>query len=106
LIRRHINVNQQDNDGMTPLHYAAVYSNHSLAEKIVNAGGSLKIVDKHGNGPLWTAVFNARGSYSIVDLFLRRGADPHHKNNHGLSPLDFAKRIEDSVLMQRLLVGP
>jgi ankyrin repeat protein len=102
LLSKNININQQDYEGLTPLHYAATYSNARMAEKVIKAGGDLKIVDQNGNSPLWAGVFNAKGDYGVVDLLIRNSADPHQKNKHGLSPLDFAKRTGDPALVKRL----
>lgn len=99
-----IDVNSVDSDGNTPLHYAAEYQNVSMADILLNAGGKLSIKDKHGNTPVWTAVFNARGNYSLVELFMR--FDGFHyvdlKNMYGKSPVDFARQIGDTRMIQIL----
>jgi ankyrin repeat protein len=99
LIRRGINVNQQDPRGQTPLHYSALHKNPALAKKIIENGGDLGLLDAHGNQPLWTAVFNAKEDYEIVSLFRRCGGNPRHTNKHGRSPLDFAKQIGNQTLI-------
>jgi len=99
LIRRNINVNKQDKSGQTPLHYAAAFGNYELAEAIIKAGGNPNIKDIHQNNALWTAVFNARGKYKIVELYKRAGADTYSKNKANRSPLDFALQIKDEILV-------
>lgn len=99
LISNGVDVNHQDKKGQTPLHYAALHKSTSLAEKILKNGGKLNIADSYGNEPLWTAVFNAREEYDMVKLFVKHGADSHHKNSSKRSPYDFAAQIKDENLL-------
>jgi ankyrin repeat protein len=102
LVRRGVKVNWQDKGGATPLHYAATYGPAEIVEAILQNGGNLLVDDKHGNTPLWNAVFNAKGSYNIVVLLLQKGASATQKNKHGRSPLDFAQQIGDRKLVDIL----
>ena len=103
LIVRGINVNHQDRRGLTPLHYAAMHKKARLAKRILSAGARHDIEDVHGNQPLWTATFNARGDYRIVELLVAHGSSPKHRNHHGKSAVDFAAQIEDRGLLTTLL---
>jgi ankyrin repeat protein len=58
--------------------------------------------DIYGNQALWTAVFNAKGNYTVVEAFLKFKQDVEHKNKYGKSPLDFAKQITDQFLIKIL----
>lgn len=102
LLSNGIDVNQRAKNGQTALHYIALRKNVAHAEAVLKAGGDLQVEDIHGNQPLWTAVFNARGDYSMVRLFLKYGGLAQHKNKHGKSPLDFARQITDSSLVAML----
>ena len=102
LIKREININHQDKSGLTPLHYVAAHYNPELAEAILTEGGDVNIRDSHGNNALWTAVFNAKGRYDIVKMFISNGGDAYTKNNHHRSPLDFARQIKDEQLIDIL----
>ena len=102
LITRNIIVNQKDINSQTPLHYAANKKEIELAALILNDGGDLNIEDKHGNQPLWTAVFNAKGGYEMVKQFMSFNPDVNHKNQNGKSPLDFAQQINDQSLVNIL----
>lgn len=109
LISEGINVNSLDSDGKTPLHYVAENRNSTIAptfaKVLLDAGGKLSIADRHGNTPLWTAVFNAKGKYySLVKTFINYGGLQfvETKNKYGKSPLDFARQISDDHLIQIL----
>lgn len=102
LIEGGIDTNLQDLNGQTALHYCAFYNKTHLAKEILDNNGRLDIQDKYGNQPLWTAVINDKGfgnRVEIVELFILRGADFHHKNKVGESPISAAKDLEyDEVL--------
>jgi ankyrin repeat protein len=103
LLNKLIDINIQDNSGQTVLHFISFHDKESnVAEKIIENGGNLGIVDQYGNTPLWYAVFNARGKYDLVELFMKKGANPALKNNAGRSPIDFATQIKDTALLNIL----
>jgi ankyrin repeat protein len=95
-------VQQADYQGATALHFAANYRLADVTARILEHHGNPNAKDEHGNTPLWTAVFSARGEYQVVQLLIDAGADPTTKNRYGKSPLDFARQIKDEDL-QRVL---
>lgn len=99
LLDKGIDSNIKDNKGMTALHYSAANNSVDVAVEIIGQGGDLSIFDDYGNQPLWTAVFNARGQYKMVELFINYKANSNHKNNSDKSPIDFAKQINDQNLV-------
>ena len=103
LVNRKIDVNHQDIKGFSSLHYCAQYCNMRVAELLLKDNAYINIEDSYGNNPLWTAVFNARGNYQMVELFIKYGADAHNKNKANRSPIDFAKQIEDTYMIKILL---
>lgn len=93
----------QDSNGKTALHYAVEHRLPAVLETLLSkCPEAVSVSDRHGNQPLWTAAFNARGNYRIVSMLLRCGADPTHLNNVNLSPLDIPKRKAEPALLQLL----
>jgi uncharacterized protein len=97
-------MNAQNADGQSPLHYAGSYQNLTITSRILASGGKLEIVEKHGNTPLWLAVFSAKGKHEVVDAMLQSGGTSvvNWKNKAGRSPLDFARQIGDQALLEKL----
>jgi ankyrin repeat protein len=103
LLEHSADVDVQDSDGSTALHIAIEGKLPTVAEKLLKRNpGVLTIADKHGNEPLWTAAFNPKGNYELVLLLLRYGANPEHRNNANLSPVDMARRRNDHTLVRIL----
>jgi len=91
----------QDADGYSALHYAIEYNMPSVVESLLKrCPTAVSISNRHGNQPLWTAAFNARGNYEMVSMLLQCGADPKHLNNVNLSPIDIAKKKNDSEMIK------
>jgi ankyrin repeat protein len=106
LVRLGIDVNAQNVKGLTPLHYAAAHKNAVVARKLLERGADPGIVDEHGNSALWTAVASAKGEYEVAKILIEAGGRKlcDQKNNHGRSPLDFARQIRDAHLVE-LIAG-
>jgi ankyrin repeat protein len=83
-------VDAQDDNGWTALHFAAQGGHSNIVEELLRRGANLKLVNSHGNGPLWVGLMNARGDFTTVKMLLAAGADPDSKNSHGRSPRDIA----------------
>ncbi|WP_320033440.1 ankyrin repeat domain-containing protein [Halarcobacter sp.] len=103
LIEQGIDTTLQDENGFTPLHYAAEYNKLDIAKAILEKNSrSLFIEDKYGNQPLWTVVVQTTlKTYTdkenkLIQLFLKFHADVNHKNNVGKTPFDIVS--EESLL--------
>lgn len=82
-----------DHDGQTPLHYAAQGCSVAVAELLLSNGVAVDAEDADGNTPLWCATLRTRGEGPIVQLLLGHGADPHHENHEGRTPVKLAKAL-------------
>jgi ankyrin repeat protein len=93
-------VSLQDDDGRTALHLAARNHDVASAELLLQAGALTELEDEHGNTALSDAVFESRGRGELIVLLRRYGADPDHKNKHGVSPSGLAETIANFNVKQ------
>lgn len=99
-LRAGIPPDDADREGFTALHFAA--QNHSVTEArlLLEAGATVDQVNKCGNSPLITAVFNSKGRGEMILLLREWGADPFLANNYGRTPLELAGMIADVDVAQ------
>ncbi len=85
------------------LHVATTYGHAAAVELLLAGGADPNRTDRHGNGPLWTAVYQAcrtgrtDGNLEVVRLLVVAGADPGHKNHYGRSPRDSAEHGDQFI---------
>jgi ankyrin repeat protein len=91
------NIDSQDDNGWTALHFAAQSSNIEIINLLLKNNANPNLIDIHGNSPLWTATMNARGNFDCVEALLKYNARPDEKNNAGRSPLDMANTIKNGL---------
>jgi ankyrin repeat protein len=89
-----LDVNEADNDGMTPLHHACIEKSFEAAKILLEAGAIVDVRDKWGGTALGRAVYGKDGSVDLVRLLVEYGADPTVENNKGNSPLTLAQRTQ------------
>lgn len=95
-----VDINYQDEDGRTALHYACENLHHILVENLLNKGANPNIQDKDGNTALLYLLkstnkdliyFKKRGAEAnvlhIADILIRAGADIEARNNKGRTAL-------------------
>lgn len=75
------------------MHFAAQQSQTEAVRVLIDAGASVDPQDRHGNTPLWRAVFDSHGQTATVQALLQAGADPDIANNAGATPRDLASKI-------------
>lgn len=103
LINHGIDVNLTNGDGQTVLHLIATKQNIEIAKALLERGADISIRDRHGNNPMWTAVFNCKGKYyDMVELFWKFQPDVMTKNRAGKSPLDFAIQVRNERLIKMM----
>jgi ankyrin repeat protein len=101
LLRQKTDVNAREDDGATPLAWAALRCNREIATLLLKAGANPDLTNEQGIGPLYIAITN--GSTDIVTLLLENLADPNLAREDGESPLMTAARLGQVEVMQMLL---
>jgi ankyrin repeat protein len=93
LISNGIDVNSQDEQGWTPLHFAAQECSVAGTKALLECGAKVDLIDSNGNTALFRAVFNSKGEGDIIELLLAAGSNPDQENEHGVSPRKLAETI-------------
>jgi uncharacterized protein len=101
LVVQKANVNAQQADGATALHWAVFRSDKEMVDMLLKAGADPKLANRDGSTPLWLASVN--GDAAILSLLLNAGADPNEKLPLGRSPLMAASRTGNLEAMKVLL---
>ncbi|XP_011860448.1 PREDICTED: ankyrin-2-like [Vollenhovia emeryi] len=101
LINQGVNVNVIDQDGRTPLHYAAKKHNEDIANALIKAGADINIKDQDGRTPLhWAAIERNEG---VANALIKAGADVNAKDDYGRIPLHWAVNAGSIEVTQILL---
>ncbi len=86
--------------GWTPLIYAATGGHDDIVRWLLGEGSDINAASPNGTTALMMAVRENR--YSTALLLIARGADVNRRNENGFSALDWAKRNDDTQLVERL----
>ncbi len=85
-----VDVNTADDNGDTPLIFAAIYNYKDVTSLLIRRGANVKAVNKTGNSALIEAA--ATGNAEIVQSLLANGADAKLRNVAGKSAADVARQ--------------
>ncbi len=99
LIAAHEDVNQKDNDGKTPLHWAASYREHqAVVQTLIAAGANVNKQDYEGRTPLHFAAYFAH--QKVVPTLIKAHAYVNKKDIWGRTPLDSAWHPEVAKIIR------
>ena len=101
LLRRDIDVNAPQIDGMTALHWAAYNDELETAKVLLSAKANAKAANRYGVTPLALACTN--GNEAMVELLLEAGADPNSAVRGGETALMTAARTGRPGAVRALL---
>jgi len=101
LLKKGANPNYRDNDGFSPLHFAAFYGRAKVAEILIRQGAEVNARDNDGNTPLHFAAL--AGDAKVAELLIRHGAEVNAKNNYGSTPLHTAAKWGNVEVVKLLL---
>lgn len=100
-IAHKVNINKQDNDGLSPIAHAASKGNLALVKKLHGRGASLFTCAHNGD----TLMHNATKAENpqVIDYLEKNGLSTHAKNNNGETPFVVAAACGKLANVQRLL---
>lgn len=87
-------------DRSTPLHIAAQTNKINCAERLIQHLAKPNLEDKDGNTPLHHA---AKHSAEMTETLLYGGADQHHQNHQGMTPLHQAALCNQPAASDHLI---
>jgi hypothetical protein len=86
-------VNAADDNGSTPLHFAANDDSADIVRILLDAGADINATNNKGETPLYNAVRNTTpGGLAIIRLLRERRADPTIPNEKGSTALRYMER--------------
>ncbi len=91
----------KNDNGQTPLHYAAQEGHKDVVEVLLIDKADVNAKDKVGCTPLHVAAY--RGHKDVVEVLLAYKADVNAKDNNGFTPLHFAAGIGHKDVVEVLL---
>ena len=101
LLQQGADVNQQELDGSTALHWAAYLDDPDIMGVLLKAEAKVNLANHFGITPLMQACESR--DPKIVDLLLKAGADPNARAEAGETPVMNAARMGNAEVMGLLL---
>lgn len=101
------NINAQDNEGYTPLHYAAFCGTQKAIQFLLDKGANPEISSKDGNLPIHMAfvrhVASAEAQTEVYSLLISKTQNIDSQDNSGISVLARACRANNKDFVKALL---
>ena len=88
LLQEGADVNNADDDGRRPLHYAVGPGNTDYIQKLIDAGADVNVKDSSRETPLMRVAFF--GSKEAMELLVKTGCEVNWQDNRGLTALFIA----------------
>lgn len=101
LLQKRTDVNAVEQDGTTPLHWAAEADDPTIVQLLIRAGANVKAANRYGATPLMAACI--AGNAAIVGALLRAGVDPNTASPDGETALMLAARSGNVEAVKALL---
>jgi len=96
LIKAGANVNEKDNYGQSPLHWATSYS-PDLLSLLIEKGANINLANDKGQVPLHYA--SGSGQLGSVEILIQKGAYLNTKDNGGAAPLHLVSDADCAALL-------
>lgn len=101
LIEQGADLNQSDNEGVSVFDVAVTYNYLPIIERLIKEGFDVNVSTRRsGFTPLMGAV--CYGRVDVIKKLLELGVNIHSRDNHGLSALDFARKMHKKSILALL----
>jgi ankyrin repeat protein len=101
LLKQHPDVNAQEADGMTALHWAVRNDDTETVQLLIRAGAKVKAANRYGVTPIALAATNGNGV--LVEALLKAGADANTALPEGETVLMTASRAGNADAVKALI---
>lgn len=101
LIEPHSDINAQDRDGYTALHWAAHFRNINIVAALINSGAEIDIRCDKGCTPLMAASW--RGQVEIVKMLIKYGSSVNIRSDKSHAALTMAILGQHTEIVRLLL---
>src|SRR5215469_3923503 len=101
LLKQRPDVNSQEPDGMTALHWAVRNNDVETAQLLIRAGANVKAANRYGVTPLALAAEN--GNATLIEGLLKAGADANAALPEGETVLMTAARTGNADAVKALI---
>ncbi|XP_046581763.1 uncharacterized protein LOC124289201 [Haliotis rubra] len=104
LVERGANIDVRDKDGNTMLHVSAKSDGHpAFAKYLLEKGVDVNVRGAYNHTPVMSACRS--GNTAAFDLYLAKGAQLHHRNNHGATCLHLVCMVDtdNTYIVKELL---
>jgi ankyrin repeat protein len=98
-------IDQPDDDGITPLGWAAIGNQTGVARLLIERGADLNHVDKKGMTPLLYAASIDYGDSAMIDLLVKSGANRNARTKEGQTAAALARQYKHIHLYKSLGAG-
>lgn len=88
LIDRGVDLDAQNDGGLTPLLHAIEVENFDIVEVLLEAGADPNILDNRDRSPLMMALMKGKEGRRAMELLLENGADPTVSDASGRDSVD------------------
>ncbi|NNM58500.1 MAG: ankyrin repeat domain-containing protein [Legionellales bacterium] len=94
-------INLQNENGQSPLHFAIGYNKLDIAKYLIDKGANVNLQNILGDTPLCLAIVDEKPD--IAKYLIEKGANINLQNNNGLTPLHLAIQFELLEIVECLI---
>eukprot|EP00210_Caulerpa_lentillifera_P005612 g5368.t1 len=101
IIDVNLNINSQDGDGWTKLHFASKTNSIEAVKDLISHGANVNPQNNYGESPLYIAAKTS--SIDVVKELIAHGANIDLQNKNGASPLHIASLVNSIHVAKELI---